>query len=189
MSKKEEKTVKEESVEEKDVNTSESHTEETENIEEESVKEASKEENLKEELKAWEDKYLRLYSEFENFRKRTQKEKADLISSSKGDTFKLILPILDDFDRALKSINEAEDINSLKEGVELIHSKIVKSLSGNGLEEMKTQEEEFNPDIHEAITNIPAPSEELKGKVVDVVEKGYKLNDKIIRFPKVVVGN
>lgn len=154
-----------------------------------SAKEVSEEEKLKEELKAAEDKYLRLYSEFENFRKRTQKEKADLISSSKGDTFKLILPILDDFDRALKSMNEADDVKSLKEGVDLIHSKMLSSLKNNGLKEMEVLEQEFDAELHEAITNIPAPSDDLKGKVVDVVEKGYKLNDKIIRFPKVVVGN
>lgn len=154
-----------------------------------SAQEVSEEEKLKEELKAAEDKYLRLYSEFENFRKRTQKEKADLISSSKGDTFKLILPILDDFDRALKSMNEADDVKSLKEGVDLIHSKMLSSLKNNGLKEMEVLEQEFDAELHEAITNIPAPSDDLKGKVVDVVEKGYKLNDKIIRFPKVVVGN
>lgn len=154
-----------------------------------SAKEVSEEEKLKEELKVAEDKYLRLYSEFENFRKRTQKEKADLISSSKGDTFKLILPILDDFDRALKSMNEADDVKSLKEGVDLIHSKMLSSLKNNGLKEMEVLEQEFDAELHEAITNIPAPSDDLKGKVVDVVEKGYKLNDKIIRFPKVVVGN
>ena len=135
-----------------------------------------------------EDRYLRLFSEYENFRKRTSREKSELITASKADTFKVLLPVLDDFDRALKSIGEASDVNSLKEGVDLIYDKMVKSLGAQGLKEMKVQEEEFNAEEHEAITNIPAPSDDLKGKIVDVVEKGYVLNQKIIRFPKVVVG-
>lgn len=145
--------------------------------------------NVDEKIKEWEDKYLRLFSEFENFRKRTIKEKSDLIVSSKADTFKILLPILDDFDRALKSIGEASDINSLKEGVILIHNKITKSLEGQGLKEMDVKEKEFNAEEHEAITNVPAPTEDLKGKIVDVLEKGYILNEKIIRYPKVIVGN
>ena len=153
------------------------------------VVEDKKEESLEEKIKVQEDKYLRLFSEFDNFRKRTQKEKAELISATKADVFKLILPILDDFDRALKSITNASDVESLKEGVELIHSKILQTLKSKGLESMEILHQEFNADEHEAITNIPAPSEDLKGKIVDVVETGYKLNDKIIRYPKVVVGN
>lgn len=159
------------------------------NIPNEESKQESQEESLEDKLKIQEDKYLRLFSEFDNFRKRTQKEKAELISATKADVFKLILPILDDFDRALQSINNASDINSLKEGVELIHNKILQSLKSKGLESMEILHQEFNADEHEAITNIPAPTEELKGKIVDVVETGYKLNDKIIRYPKVVVGN
>jgi len=142
-----------------------------------------------EKLAAADDKYLRLFSEFENFRKRTQKEKGDLISATKADVFKLILPILDDFERAQKSVQEAQDVQSLKEGVTLIHQKLTQSLKSNGLTAMDVAGNEFNADEHEAITNIPAPSEDLKGKIVDVVETGYILNDKIIRYPKVVVGN
>ena len=137
----------------------------------------------------WEDKYLRLFSEFENFRRRTTKEKVDLITSAKADTFKLLLPVLDNFDRALKSISEASDVESLKEGVNLIHHMMISTLNKEGLKEMEVKEQTFNAEEHEAITNIPAPSEDLKGKIVDVVEKGYILNEKIIRFPKVVVGN
>lgn len=140
-------------------------------------------------IKELEDKYLRLFSEFENYRKRTQKEKSDLITSAKADTFKLLLPILDDFDRALKSISEASNVDSLKEGVVLIYNKITKSLENQGLTEMDVKEKEFNAEEHEAITNIPAPSEDLKGKIIDVMEKGYILNEKIIRYPKVIVGN
>ena len=136
----------------------------------------------------WKDKFVRLYSEYENFRKRTSKEKTALITASKADTFEVLLPVLDDFDRALKSIGEASDVNSLKEGVELIYDKMVKSLGVQGLKEMEVKHKEFNGEEHEAITNIPAPNDALKGKVIDVVEKGYILNDKIIRFPKVVVG-
>jgi molecular chaperone GrpE len=190
MSKKEtaqeQEDVKSQEEVQNEVEETVSEEQETEVSEKEEI---SVEEKLKQELQASEDKYLRLYSEFENFRKRTQKEKADLISASKGDTFKLILPILDDFDRALKSINDAQDVESLKEGVDLIHSKMVSTLKNSGLEEMQVLEQEFDAELHEAITNIPAPSEELKGKVLDVVEKGYKLNERIIRFPKVVVGN
>ena len=171
------------------IGNEENTTETQENIENEGDAQDTKEESLEEKIKVQEDKYLRLFSEFDNFRKRTQKEKAELISATKADVFKLILPILDDFDRALKSITNASDVESLKEGVELIHSKILQTLKSKGLESMDILHQEFNADEHEAITNIPAPNEDLKGKIVDVVETGYKLNDKIIRYPKVVVGN
>ncbi len=151
--------------------------------------ETTAKEECENKIKELEDKYLRLFSEFENYRKRTQKEKSDLITSAKADTFKLLLPILDDFDRALKSISEASNVDSLKEGVVLIYNKITKSLENQGLTEMDVKEKEFNAEEHEAITNIPAPSEDLKGKIIDVMEKGYILNEKIIRYPKVIVGN
>jgi molecular chaperone GrpE len=151
--------------------------------------ELSSQEIAENKIKELEDKHLRLFSEFENYRKRTQKEKSDLITSAKADTFKLLLPILDDFDRALKSISEASNVDSLKEGVLLIYNKITKSLETQGLTEMDVKEKEFNAEEHEAITNIPAPSEKLKGKILDVLEKGYILNEKIIRYPKVIVGN
>lgn len=154
----------------------------------EETKTEKKEVSVEEKLSQAEDKFLRLYSEFENFRKRTQKEKADLITGAAADVYKVLLPILDDFDRAKDNIDKAEDIASLKEGLDLIFDKLSKSLKSNGLELMDVKEKDFNADEHEAITNIPAPTEELKGKVVDVVEKGYTLNGKIIRFPKVVVG-
>jgi len=150
--------------------------------------EEKKELTSEEKLIISEDKFLRLFSEFENFRRRTQKEKANLITGASVDAYKIMLPILDDFDRAKETIDNAEDIKSLKEGINLILDKFTKSLVTNGLEVMNVVEQEFNADEHEAITNIPAPTEALKGKIIDVVEKGYKLNGKVIRFPKVVVG-
>lgn len=141
-----------------------------------------------EKLQAAEDKFLRLFSEFENFRRRTVKEKSDLIANASADVYKVIIPILDDLDRAKENADKATDLASLKEGIDLIFDKLTKSFAAKGLEEMDVKEQDFNADEHEAITNIPAPTKKLKGKVLDVVEKGYKLNGKIIRFPKVVVG-
>ena len=134
------------------------------------------------------DKYLRLYSEFDNFRKRTAKEKIELIQSAGEDVFKSILPVLDDFERAMKSNTESTDVKAVNDGVNLIFSKLKSSLTQKGLSEMKTVGETFDADIHEAITNIPAPTDDLKGKVVEELEKGYSLNGKIIRFAKVVIG-
>lgn len=134
------------------------------------------------------DKYLRLYSEFDNFRKRTAKEKLDIIKSASEDVIKNMLPIVDDFQRAMTHNVEVQDPESLKQGFELIYNKLLKSLEAKGLTPIEAQGEVFNADIHEAITNIPAPSEDMKGKIVDVVEQGYYLGEKIIRFPKVVVG-
>jgi molecular chaperone GrpE len=134
------------------------------------------------------DKYLRLYSEFDNFRKRTAKEKTDLIQAGGEDVFKSILPVIDDFERAIKSNSEISDVNAVNDGVNLIYNKLRSTLNHKGLEQMKTVGEPFDADIHEAITNIPAPTEDLKGKVVEELEKGYTLNGKIIRFAKVVIG-
>ncbi|SFT88499.1 molecular chaperone GrpE [Lishizhenia tianjinensis] len=134
------------------------------------------------------DKYLRLYSDFDNFRKRNIKEKADLISNAGAGVIKDLLPILDDFERAIKSNATTEDVNGLKEGFELIANKMNNILSSKGLKMMESKETAFDADLHEAITNIPAPTEELKGKVVDVIENGYYLNDKVLRYAKVVVG-
>jgi len=135
------------------------------------------------------DKFLRLYSEFDNFKRRTAKEKLELIQSGGEDIFKSILPILDDFERAIKSNAATTDITAVNDGVSLIYNKLKSTLTNRGLEEMKSHGEVFNADIHEAITNLPAPSEEMKGKVIEEMEKGYSLNGKIIRFAKVVIGN
>ncbi len=148
----------------------------------------SAEEELQYKLAELNDKYLRLYSDFDNFRKRTAKEKIDLIQSGGEDVFKSLLPIVDDFDRAIKSNAGITDIKTINEGVNLIYNKFKNTLSQKGLEEMKSLGEPFNTDLHEAITSIPAPSEDAKGKILDELEKGYTLNGKVIRFAKVVIG-
>jgi molecular chaperone GrpE len=143
---------------------------------------------LKEELEAAKDKYIRLYSEFENFRKRTAKEKLDLIQSANEQLIKTLLPVADDFERAENSFPDKNDKELA--GFFLIHSKFRKILEVYGVKTMEAaQGSEFNPDLHEAISQVKAPVAELKGKIVDVVEKGYVLNDKVIRYAKVVVGN
>jgi molecular chaperone GrpE len=134
------------------------------------------------------NKYVRLYSDFDNFRKRTIKEKADIIGMATGNLMKDLLTILDDFDRAIDNNKKSEDIDGVKEGFKLIHSKFDSILKGKGLEVVDATGEVFNADIHEAITNIPAPKKSDIGKVIDCVEKGYNLKGKSIRYPKVVVG-
>ena len=146
-------------------------------------------EQLQEKCDGINDKYLRLYSEFDNFRKRTAKERLDLINSAGKEIFEALLPIIDDFDRAKESMANAKDINSVIEGVELVHSKLLNTMQQRGLECMDSKGKEFDTDHHEAITKIPAPEEDMKGKVVDVIEKGYFLNGKVLRFAKVVVGS
>lgn len=143
---------------------------------------------LKEELESTKDKYIRLYSEFENFRKRTSKEKLDLIQSANEQLIKSLLPVADDFERAEAAIKDKE--SSHYEGFLLIRSKFVKVLELYGVKPMDHGKgSEFNADLHEAISQVPAPEPELKGKILDVVEKGYLLNDKVIRYAKVVVAN
>lgn len=164
------------------------NTEENVSNEIETAEELSAEAQLQEDLAKEKDKFLRLFAEFENFKKRTAKERIDLFKTANQEVLQALLPVLDDFDRALVQIAKSDDEVMLK-GVELIHEKLKNTLVSKGLEmvDVKTGDE-FNPDFAEAITQIPAPSDDLKGKVVDVVEKGYKLGDKIIRFPKVVIG-
>lgn len=140
-------------------------------------------------LEEMNDKYLRLFSEFDNFRKRTQKEKLELYKTAAEDVMLALLPVIDDFERALKAAGEDAGNDKLREGIELIYNKFTHTLRQKGLESLDSMGKEFDTDFHEAITNIPAPQPEMKGKVVDVVEKGYKLNDKVIRFAKVVVGS
>lgn len=143
---------------------------------------------LQAELDAAKDKYLRLYSEFENFRRRTSKEKLDMIQSANEQLLKALLPVSDDFERGEKSFRDKNDKDL--EGFFLIQNKLRKTLEQFGIKPMDVQKgSDFNPDLHEAITQIPAPEESLKGKVVDVIEKGYLLNEKVIRYAKVVVGN
>lgn len=145
-------------------------------------------EKLQAEIADLKDKTLRIYSEFDNYKKRTAKERIDLQKSAGAEIIMAMLPIVDDFERAIRSISETSDISALKEGVILIYNKLKSTLEAKGLEEMKSLGQPFDSDIHEAITNIPAPSDDLKDKVVDEVEKGYYLNGKVLRYAKVVVG-
>lgn len=134
------------------------------------------------------DKYLRQATEFDNYRKRVLKEKSELIQNGGESVISSLLPIIDDFERALQNMKKSDDTAALKEGVELIYQKFMKTLESNGLKTIETKEADFNTDFHEAVAMIPAPNDESKGKVVDCVQKGYKLNDKVIRHAKVAVG-
>jgi len=148
-----------------------------------------KNEDLQKKVEELNDKYLRLYSEFDNYRKRTMKERLDLLKTASADTISSMLTIIDDFERSIKASEDTNDIRVIKEGNTLIYNKFKNILSQKGLEETKALGEVFDTDFHEAITNIPVPTEDLKGKVVDVTEKGYMMNGKVIRFAKVVVGS
>ncbi|MBS1653542.1 MAG: nucleotide exchange factor GrpE [Bacteroidetes bacterium] len=152
------------------------------------LSEESEIEKLKAELSEQNDKFIRIMAEFDNFKRRNAKERLELIQTAGKDVITDLLDVLDDCDRAQKQIETSEDNKEIKEGVLLIFNKLRNILSAKGLKPMVSINHEFNPDIHEAITEIPAPSEEMKGKVIDEVIKGYYLNEKIIRFAKVVVG-
>jgi molecular chaperone GrpE len=146
-------------------------------------------EKLKAEVQEAKDKYLRLYSEFENFRRRTAKERLDLIKTAHVDLMMALLPVLDDFERAQKALEESEDHKASKEGFDLIYNKFNNILQQNGLKPMKDKKgSDFNTEYHEAISQMPVDKKKLKGKVIDVVEKGYYLDEKVIRFAKVVLG-
>jgi len=145
-------------------------------------------EEKNQELGELKDKYLRLQAEFDNFRKRTMKEKLEFMVTAGRDTISVLLPVLDDFDRAKKNAEDENSTEPFSEGVMLVYDKLYKNLEQKGLKAMESTGEEFDPELHEAITEIPAPNEEMKGKVMDTVEKGYFLKDKIIRHAKVVVG-
>lgn len=141
-----------------------------------------------EEYKTLYEKHLRLLSEFDNYRKRTVRERADLLKTAGEEVIQALLPVLDDFERALKSTQQSTDPQAIKEGIILIQNKLSNALSQKGLEPMNAIGQDFDTDFHEAITDIPAPSEEMKGKVIDETQKGYMLGGKVIRFAKVVVG-
>jgi len=176
--------------------------ESTENIERDEIKdetvsenqevqqpELTLEEQLQEDLAKEKDKFLRLFAEYDNFKKRTAKERIDLFKTANQEVLQSMLPVLDDFDRAIVEIAKSNE-EVLVKGVELIHEKLKSTLISKGLEVVEVKVGDvFDADFAEAITQIPAPSDDLKGKIVDVIEKGYKLGDKIIRFPKVVIGN
>ncbi|MBX2873803.1 MAG: nucleotide exchange factor GrpE [Saprospiraceae bacterium] len=134
------------------------------------------------------DKYLRLYAEFDNFKRRTVKEKLELMRTAAQDTMTALLPVLDDFDRAKKNAEDDKTTEVFTEGIQLVYQKLYSVLTQKGLEPMESTGEVFDPELHEALTEIPAPSEDMKGKIIDTIEKGYKLGDKIIRHAKVVTG-
>lgn len=178
-----EETMKQERVQE------EIEQEETaEEAEAEEKEEPEKEPTAEEKLAELQDRYLRLSAEYDNFRKRTLKEKFDLQKSANENLLEAILYVADDIDRAMQSVNEAKEIEAVKEGLKLIAGKFHGFLNQQGVKEIEAVNKVFDTDLHEAITKIPAPSKKLKGKVVDVVQKGYFLNDKVLRFSKVVIG-
>lgn len=142
---------------------------------------------LDEQVEELKDKYMRLYAEFENYKKRSIREKIDWMKTASQDTLTALLPVLDDFDRAKKYANDNVEAG-FSEGVDLVYQKLYMTLKSKGLEPMESNGETFDPELHDAITEIPAPDSKLKGKVIDTIEKGYRLNDKIIRHAKVVVG-
>lgn len=149
----------------------------------------SRETQLQEELAREKDKFLRLFAEFENYKKRTSRERMELFKTAGQEVIGSLLPVLDDFERALKEISKSQD-KELFKGVELIDNKLRETLRSKGLDEVTAGEGDvFDPEVHDAITQVPAPDKKMKGKIIDVVEKGYRLGDKVIRHPKVVVGN
>lgn len=197
MNPKEQETIKEEELKTQD--TAEEQTEETaetptaEQGEEEAAPAeedalAKELEETRQQVEEQRDKYLRLSAEFDNYRKRTMKEKAELILNGGEKSISSILPIVDDFERALKNMETAEDVAAVRQGVELIYNKFMTTLGQNGVKVIETKELPLDTDYHEAIAVIPAPTEELKGKILDCVQTGYTLNDKVIRHAKVVVG-
>ncbi len=143
---------------------------------------------LSQQVADWQDKYMRLSAEFDNFRKRTLKEKMSLIDSAGEDVIKCLLPVIDDMDRALAANQDTDDINAVKSGIDLVYKKFYNTLINKGLTEIKAMGETFDTDMHEAVARFPVENKKQKGKVIDVIEKGYKLKDKVIRFSKVIVG-
>ncbi len=160
-----------------------------ENETDSNIHEVAVEEKLKADLAAEKDKFLRLFAEFENYKRRTSNERMELFKTAGQEILVALLPVVDDFDRAMKELAKTED-QVMFTGVGLISNKLRETLKSKGLEEMAVKQgDTFDADLHEAVTQIPAPNKKLKGKIIDVIEKGYKLGDKIIRHPKVVVGN
>ena len=158
-------------------------------VKQEQVETVSVEDQLKEEIKNEKDKFLRLFAEFENYKKRTTKERIDLFKTASQDVMVAMLPVLDDFERALNHIEEDKEAEEVRKGVLLIYQKLLSTLEQKGLSVIKVEKgDTFNADDHEAVTQIAAPTKDLKGKIIDILEKGYKLGDKVIRFPKVVIG-
>ncbi|NDP27412.1 MAG: nucleotide exchange factor GrpE [Flavobacterium sp.] len=184
-----ENTLNDEIVDQTPIDNNENNTDDLDATIEERVEEISREEQLTQDLASEKDKFLRLFAEFENYKRRTTKERIELFKTANQEVLLAMLPVLDDFDRALAEIKKTDD-NILIQGVELIQEKLKSTLISKGLEEVELKAgDAFDADFAEAITQIPAASPKMRGKIVDVIEKGYKLGDKIIRFPKVVIGN
>ncbi len=158
------------------------------NSEDETAALNKKIESLEKELENSKKEYLFLMAEFDNFRKRTLKEKSEIIKNGAENAMRDLLPVIDDFERAIKAINENNELDSLKQGVDLIYNKFMKYLEKNGVKPIDSNDKEFNTELHEAVTTFPATDESQKGKVMDTVQKGYTLNDKVLRHAKVVVG-
>jgi len=176
-----------------DKNTEEEFDNKMENQEEGSVQDTPATErvleNFEEKYQTEKDRYLRLFAEFENYKKRTSKERVELFKTANRDVLSALLPIVDDFDRGIAEISKTEEGSNLLQGMQLIYDKLTKTLDQKGLVAMEVnQGDVFDADRHEAVTQIPAPSPDLKGKIIDVIEKGYELGEKIIRYPKVVIG-
>jgi len=180
------------SVEEKELSQDKAHKKEEKSGKSKGGRkhEAKEIEKLNHEIGGLKDKYLRIYSEFENYRRRTAKEKIDLISTANEELMTELLPVIDDFERAMKAMEKnSQECDSIREGISLIYNKLKIVAEKKGLRLMETNPgDSFDPEIHDAISQIPAPEDKLKGKIVDTIEKGYYLNDKVIRFAKVVVG-
>ena len=153
------------------------------------VEEISVEEKLQNELASEKDKFLRLFAEFENYKKRTSKERVELFKTASQDVMVAMLPVLDDFERALSHIEEDKEAEELRKGVMLIYQKLLTTLEQKGLTVVKVEKGDvFDAEDHQAVTQVPAPNDDMKGKIIDIIEKGYKLGEKVIRYPKVVVG-
>lgn len=181
MMNEQENNIQDENVENFDQSIADEATEGTSTL--------SEEDKLRNDLAIANDKYARLFAEFDNYKKRTSKERVELIQSASKDVLNKLLPVLDDFDRALTAMQTAQEVDSVKQGIDLVNQKFRKTLTQEGLKEMEDIiGKPFDPEFQEAITAIPSPSEDWKNKVIDVVEKGYFLNDKVVRFAKVVIG-
>lgn len=161
----------------------------SEKVNEKKIKNKTKKKvNFEEKFNEMNDKYMRLSAEFDNYRKRTLKERMEMMKNAGEDILINFLPVMDNIERAKQSIDDAKELDAIKEGISLIHKNISDFLTGRGISEINAIGEVFDTDLHEALTKIPAPEDELKGKVVDVIEKGYKIKDKVLRYAKVVVG-
>ncbi|WP_178983849.1 nucleotide exchange factor GrpE [Winogradskyella helgolandensis] len=182
------KKDKNNSVEDSQVEDQATTTAEAE-VEEQQKDLRTPEEQLQDQVVAEKDKFMRLFAEFENYKKRTSKERIELFKTASQDVVVAMLPVLDDFERALSHIEDDKEAEELRKGVSIIYNKLLNTLEQKGLSKIEVRQgDTFNADHHEAITQIPAPTDDLKGKIIDVIERGYKLGDKVIRYPKVVIG-